>query len=92
MAEVSWSDEALSKIEGIVTYIAQSNPQAGNQLGQDLLDAGESLATFPNRRRRAPGGRRELVTVWPYIIVYSVAGANVRIRNIHHGAQRRPQT
>ncbi len=87
---VIWSDEAIQDIEHVVAYLAPLNQLAARTLARDLFIAGDSLATFPHRRR--PGraeGTRELVAVWPYIIVYQTDGATVTILRPWHGAQER---
>ena len=45
---------------------------------------------MPERGR--PGlvpGTRELVALWPYIIVYRITPAAIEILNVWHGAQSR---
>ena len=88
MIEVSWSDEALAELDRIIDHIEQFDPRAADQKSQDIVAAGESLRDFPNRGRKASRGRRELVTVWPYIIRYRLVGDRVTITSVRHGAQR----
>ena len=55
--------------------------------------AGDSLALFPARGSLGLAtGTRELVAVWPYLIVYEVdtSSDTVRILRIWHEAQERP--
>ena len=87
--QVIWSPAALREIAGIYRYIAQFNPSAAAGLADELLSAGDSLETFPNRGRPVPGtALRELTVVYPYIIRYRVADDHVRILRVRHGAQR----
>lgn len=84
---VRWRPVAFADLTRIVAHIADENPIAARRVGRELLIAGDSLATFPQRGRR---GRvpetRELVTVWPYIIVYEVtASGHVQILRVWHG-------
>jgi plasmid stabilization system protein ParE len=54
-----------------------------------LFAAGDSLENFPHRGRPVPGtNSRELVSVCPYIIRYRVAGDDVVIQRVRHGARR----
>ena len=92
MAEVVWLSSALQQIADQVSYIAQFDPIAAEDIGERLKAAGKSPDTFPNRGR--PGrrtGRRELVTVPPYVLEYQVRGDQVVILSVRHGRQR-PRT
>ena len=89
MAEVRWLRPALRQLAAQIAYIAQHDPVAADKIGARLEAAADSLETFPKRGR--PGirpGRRELVTVPPYIIEYVVKGDGVAIVRLRHGRQR----
>lgn len=89
MIRVIWSDSALRQLAAITDYVRAFHPTAGAELARHLLQAGNSLTTFPNRGRIVPGtAMRELVTRAPYIIRYRVAGDTVRILRIRHTARR----
>ena len=89
MAEVVWSDRALTDFEAIIAYIVrQSRPLAAQRLGQRLLAAGDSLAGSPERGRPIKRGRRELTIVAPYLLRYRIEGERVVILEIRHGARR----
>jgi toxin ParE1/3/4 len=89
---VVWAPQAIEDIARITRYIATENPVAAVRVARELLVAGDSLVTFPRRGR--PGslpGRRELVALLPYVIVYRVlADDTVDILRIWHAAQDRP--
>ena len=73
-------------------YLEPLNPQAAVNLLQALILAGDSLTLFPYRGRLGlVQGTRELITVWPYLIVYEVDAEDdaVRILRLWHGAQDR---
>ena len=61
---------------------------AASRMGQMLIDAANSLERFPNRGRPISRGRRELLSVWPYVIRYRVDDDTVIILRVRHGAQR----
>jgi addiction module RelE/StbE family toxin len=87
---VEWSAAALRDVAQHVTYIDQFNPSAANSVARHILDAGNGLRIFSHRGR--PGriaGTRELVAVYPYILVYEIERDQVRILRVWHGAQRR---
>lgn len=90
--QVEWRPSALDDRDAIIAYLEPLNPHAAANLLQALVLAGDSLTLFPHRGR--PGlavGTRELVAVWPYLIVYEIdATANmVSILRVWHGAQDR---
>ena len=90
---VEWHPLALADRDSIVTYLEPLNPHAAANLLRSLVLAGDSLALFPNRGRLGMAtGTRELVTVWPYLIVYEVdtGSDTVLILRIWHGSQDRP--
>lgn len=89
---VQWLAAARNDVARIAHHVAAENPRAATRIAQELLVAGDSLALFPNRGRVGLAvGTRELVAVWPYLIVYEVdtASDTVRILRIWHGAQDR---
>lgn len=82
-----WTDDAVGNIEAIFTYVAIFNPDAASRLAERLMAVADSLAEFPNRGRDAGDGRREMKTVWPYVLRYRISGDDVIVLRIRHGAQ-----
>lgn len=87
MRKIVWTDEALEHLEAIVTYVSVYDLAAAERLGQRLIAVADSLADYSDRGRDAGGGRREMTTVWPYILRYRVDEATVTILRIRHGAR-----
>lgn len=89
---VVWAPQAIEDITRITGYIAAENPLAAVRVARELLVAGDSLTVFPRRDRLSSlPGRRELVVVRPYVIVYRLlADGTVDILRIWHAAQERP--
>ena len=90
--KVEWRPSALEDRDAIIEYLEPLNPHAAVNLLQALILAGDSLTLFPYRGR--PGlatGTRELVAVWPYLIIYDIddKADTVNILRIWHGAQDR---
>jgi plasmid stabilization system protein ParE len=56
-------------------------------LARRLIELADSLVQFPDRGREAGDGKREMTSVWPYIVRYRVEGDTVFILRIRHGAQ-----
>jgi toxin ParE1/3/4 len=89
MAEVVWTDRALTDFETIIAYIVrQSRPLAAQRLGHRLLAAGDSLANAPERGRPIKRDRRELIVIAPYLLRYRIEGERVFILEVRHGARR----
>jgi toxin ParE1/3/4 len=88
MARVIWSPQALRDLDLILGYVSQFDSAAAVRIVNALVDAGDSLEAFPNRGRLGTHGRRELPSVPPYVIRYAVAGEDVTILTVQHGARR----
>ncbi len=88
---VTWSPEAINDIARITTHIAAENPIAARRVAQELVLAADSLTLFRRRgRKSALPGRRELVAITPYIIVYRIKDEDVvTILRVWHGTQDR---
>lgn len=87
--KVIWTETAIDDAQAHAAYIAPFNPHAAARIIRQLFAAGNSLAIFPRRGRARPDGHRELAVVHPYLLVYEVAGEEVRILRVWHGAQER---
>ncbi|HLZ82929.1 MAG TPA: type II toxin-antitoxin system RelE/ParE family toxin [Caulobacteraceae bacterium] len=66
---VIWTDPALDDLAAIRTYIDAMNPPAARRVAQRIVEAADTLETFP-LRGRASRGARVLVAVLPYLIRY----------------------
>jgi len=87
--QVIWTDTALANLEAVQAYIEQFNPLAANAVSAELIAAGNSLELFPYRGRPVPRTEmRELVTTYPYIIRYRIAGSTVFILRVRHTSRR----
>ncbi|MBA4805835.1 MAG: type II toxin-antitoxin system RelE/ParE family toxin [Brevundimonas sp.] len=88
MRRVVWTDQALADLEAISLYLASFSPRVAARFFVRLKAAGDSLASFAEKGRPAIHGTRELTTVKPYLIRYTVAGDRVYIVRIRHSARR----
>ncbi len=87
MARVIWSPTALREVAEITEYLLMHDGAAARRTSLGLTTLGNSLRDFPQRGR--PVGRyRELVTIPPYILRYSVIGDRVIILRVRHAARR----
>ena len=81
---------AYADLAALRRYIGQENPAAGTRIAVQLLAACDRLEHLPERGRpgRQPG-TREIIALWPYVIVYRIEAADVVVLRIWHGAQAR---
>lgn len=87
---VTFTRAALRSLTDIRDYIGRENSTAANRVAVQIVAACDRLEYLPERGR--PGlvpGTREIVALWPYVIVYRVTPVAVEIINIWHGAQNR---
>jgi plasmid stabilization system protein ParE len=87
---VGFTRAALRSLAAIRDYIGRENPAAANRIAVQIVAACDRLEYLPERGR--PGiveGTRELVALWPYVIVYRITPVAVEILDIWHGAQER---
>jgi toxin ParE1/3/4 len=75
--QVRWRVAALADVAATEAYVAAFNPgAAARRLAAELVVAGDSLATFPDRGRAGlEPGTRELVPLRPYVLVHRVDGS-----------------
>jgi plasmid stabilization system protein ParE len=86
---VIWSPQALRQVERASDYLMDFNPRAAVRLAEGLIAAGDSLAHLPHCGRPVHGTTmRELVTAFPHIIRYRVAGDSVRSLRVRHTSRR----
>ncbi len=93
MMGLFWTPEAIQDREDIYDFIEQDNPAAALDLDELFSESASRLIDDPNCGR--PGvvpGSRELVVHKHYMLVYDVAGKQVRILNVVHTARRWPPT
>ena len=90
MTPVVWTFSALADLQGIRRYIENFNPHAARDMAERIIEAGNRLASFPDRGRRVPGTQlRESTIARPYIIRYRIDPDRVVILRVRHGARRR---
>ena len=87
MVQVVWSRQAIDDLDAIRSYIEQFNTAAAERLSRRLILLGESLAEFPQRGSSCGEGRRQMSTVWPYLLSYRYDGSTVQIIAVRHGAR-----
>jgi len=89
VAEIRWTTEASSNLQGIFEYIAEDSPDAAQRVVQGIWDRAQSLETFPERgfTHRARKGRMVRIVMYGhYRIVYRLVGGSAEILGVYHGA------
>jgi toxin ParE1/3/4 len=85
---IIWALAAQDDVISIRAYINQFNPAAAVRMANLLIAAADSLSQMPDRGRPIAGGRRELISAWPYVIRYRAKGDLVTILRVRHGARQ----
>ena len=92
------SAEAEANVEAAYSWIAEADPEAAARWYDGLIQALTGLARFPARCPVAPETRLGFVNVemrqllygrhfWKYRILFTIAGDEIHIAHIRHGAR-----
>jgi addiction module RelE/StbE family toxin len=90
---VEWREAARADLLAIVDYISDDNPDAAQQLKDDIEAKVEKLVEHPKLYR--PGrvaGTREMVVRRNYVVVYAEDARAVSILRVLHASQQWPPT
>ena len=90
MAEVVWTEEALSDLEAIGEYFDRTSPQYASIVVSKLYDSVGRLTEHPKLGRQVPEveheSLRELI-VESYRVVYQIQGERIEIVTVLHSRQ-----
>jgi toxin ParE1/3/4 len=92
--KIDWTEPAVADLAGIRDYIARDSEFYALQFTGRIIDAVETLETFPERGRKVPEslaaddaeGIRELL-FQSYRIVYRLKAERIQILTILHGSR-----
>lgn len=90
MAEVIWTEPALSDLDAIADYIALDNPEAAKQLVQRVFRHVEQLANHPrsgSKPQELKGWRYRQIVEPPCRIFYRLDGKRVYILYVMRSEQ-----
>lgn len=91
MRVLEWRETARADLLAIVDYISDDNPDAAQQLKDDIEAKAAKLPEHPQLYR--PGrvnGTREMVVRSNYVVVYMEDSRAVSILRVLHAAQQWP--
>ena len=90
MTQIEWSNEAVTHLAQIHSFIAADSPHYAEKFILELMNAVDHLASFPEVGRQLPDvadpSVRELV-VAPYRVVYQVGGSVISIAAVVHSSR-----
>jgi len=91
---LEWLPQALHDFDEIIDYIAEDNPVAAVEQGDEIENQVAGL--LENRHQGRPGrvkGTRELVIVrTPYIAAYRIKKDAIQILRVFHGSRLWPES
>jgi toxin ParE1/3/4 len=86
------TETAFAELNDIADYIARDNPTAAKAVVARIEEVFERIKDFPEIARvaDASGIRIFPVRPFPYLVFYIIEQDEIIIRNVRHGARRRP--
>ena len=87
--QVVWTEQAITDLAEIETYIARDKPQAAERVAAHLVSSVEHLAEFPQlgRQGRRPGTRELIIP--PFVITYRLGPESLEILSVWHSRRLR---
>lgn len=91
---VEWLPAAQRDFNTIIDFIAEDNPSAAIEQGNEIEHQIASLREYHQRGRsgRVKGTRELVIVRTPFIAAYRIKRNRVQILRILHGAQQWPST
>ena len=88
---LSWRETARADLLAIVEYIADDNPDAAQELKDEIETKVSELARFPQMYKTGRViGTREMVVRPNFIVVYTEDADAVSVLRVLHAAQQWP--
>lgn len=84
-----WLDTALDDLERLSTYIDEHQTGNAQIVLERIFSSVRTLDAFPRRGRagRLVGTYELVVPRTPYLVIYRIAGDNIEILQVIHGAR-----
>ena len=88
---IEWKIEASNDLDRVADFVAKNRPGYEDDVLKELLDTVDLVATQPHSGRPSRvKDTREWVTVYPWVIVYTVDDDALVIVRVLHGKQKWP--
>ena len=90
--KLEWRQQALDDLIEIVKYIAEDNPDAAQELKDEIEEKAAKLPEHPKLYKPSPRvkGMRELVVRSNYIVLYKEAPPLVEVVSVIHARRQWP--
>jgi len=91
MAQVVWSEQAVSDLEEIHRFIARDSLAAAEITIERIRESTRRLLIFPDSGRpllEAPGSEMRELIAPPFRVVYRIQGNKVQVVTVLHGARQ----
>ncbi|ABM40237.1 type II toxin-antitoxin system RelE/ParE family toxin [Polaromonas naphthalenivorans] len=90
--QLEWRQQAIDDLVEIVEYIAEDNPDAAQELKDEIEEKAAKLPDHPKLYKPSPRvkGMRELVARSNYIVLYRETPTLVEVVNVFHARQQWP--
>ncbi|TAN46715.1 MAG: type II toxin-antitoxin system RelE/ParE family toxin [Methylococcaceae bacterium] len=90
--KVEWTTAAKRDHDALIDHIAQDQPLAAVEQGDEITQQIARLGEFPNMGRagRLCDTRELVINRTPYVVAYRIKGETIHILRILHGAQQWP--
>ena len=92
--QLEWRRQASDDLAGLVEYIADDNPDAAQELKDEIESKAAQLPEHPKLYKPSPRvkGMREMVVRSNYIVLYRETAQLVEVVNVLHARQQWPKT
>jgi toxin ParE1/3/4 len=90
--KVVWTPRAARDLEEITDYIGTDSPASAVKVADRIFTQAMELVLTPRVGRigEVPDTRELVFHPWPYIAVYRIVGAEIRILRVRHASQSWP--
>lgn len=90
--QLEWRQQAIDDLMEIVEYIAEDNPDAAQELKDEIEEKAAKLPDHPKLYKPSPRvkGMRELVARSNYIVLYRESPELVEVVNVFHARRQWP--
>jgi toxin ParE1/3/4 len=89
--KIRYTATALAELDHILSYIANDNPLAADEVAAVIRAAISRLAGYPRMaiETDVPGVRVSPVLPYRYLIFYNIDDDHLIVRNVRHAARER---